>query len=175
MASAWNRCARCWPAPTPTRPRAISPTAAGCGKWAPTTRFLRPSTTSRLLIAYHNGAAVRVSRRGRRGGLGGRYAQRRLCQRQAVRAGGHFPPAGRQHHRDGGPHSRRPCRSCRPPSRRPSICAVAMDQTADHPRFGARRGAHPAHLGAAGDPGGVRLPAQTCAAPSFPAWRCRYR
>ena len=36
-----------WPPPTPTRPRAISPTAARCGRWAPTTRSSRPSTTSR--------------------------------------------------------------------------------------------------------------------------------
>src|ERR1039457_6339106 len=37
-------------------------------------------------------------------GLGGRHSQFGLCQRPPFRDGDHFPPAGRQHYRYGGPH-----------------------------------------------------------------------
>ena len=35
--------------------------ATRCGRSAPTTRYSKPTNTSRLLIAYRNGAAVRLS------------------------------------------------------------------------------------------------------------------
>ena len=45
------------------------------------------------------------------GGFGGGPAQRGIFERQAERAGDHQPPAGRQHHRHGGSHSRRASRT----------------------------------------------------------------
>ena len=47
--------------PMPTRPKATSPTGTRCGKSAPTTSYSRPIEYKPLLIAYHNGAAVRLS------------------------------------------------------------------------------------------------------------------
>ncbi len=44
-----------------------------------------------------------------------------------------------------------------------------------HPRLGARRGDARCDLGGPGDPGGVRLPAERRAPPSFPASRFRFR
>ena len=60
-------------------------------------------STRPLIVAYRNGAAVRLSRRrrGRRFGRG--HPQCRPGQRQAGGAGDHLPPAGRQHHRHGRP------------------------------------------------------------------------
>ena len=52
-----------------------------------------------LVVAYRNGAAVRLSRRRRRAGFGREPAQRRLRQRPAGGAGHPVPPARRQHHR----------------------------------------------------------------------------
>ena len=82
-----------------------------------------------LIVAYQQwrGGARFRCRRSRR--FGGGSAQRRLRQRQAFRAGDHLPPAGRQHHRHGGPHPRRCCRSCRQRFRQSIDMQVAMDQT----------------------------------------------
>ena len=82
-----------------------------------------------LLIAYHNGAAVRVSDVGDVVDSVEDLRNAGYCQRQALRAGHHLPPAGRQHHRYRGSHPRRAAAAPGRHSARPSICSVAMDQT----------------------------------------------
>ena len=52
-----------------------------------------------LIIAYRNGAAVKLVRCRHGDGLGGGRAQSRTVQRTALGAGHPVPPAGRQHHR----------------------------------------------------------------------------
>ena len=58
-ASVSKTCAPRSPAPTPTARRAASRTATGATRSTPTTRPPRPPTTSPLIVAYRNGAAVR--------------------------------------------------------------------------------------------------------------------
>ena len=57
-----------------------------------------------LIVAYRNGAPVRLSDVADGRGFLLQRQQRRQLQRQAQRAGRHLPPAGRQHH-----CHRRPC------------------------------------------------------------------
>ena len=68
-----------------------------------TDQLLKPEQYVPLIIAYRNGAAVRLSDvasyRGNRG-----YSQFGLRQWQALRQHIDCPTAGRQYHQDGGPH-----------------------------------------------------------------------
>ena len=146
------------------------------GRSAPTTSSSRPTEYEPLIVAYQQ-------RRG--GAAGGRRAtcidsveDMRNCrsrQRQARGSDHHLPPARREHYRDGRPRARERCRSWRPPFPPTIKLIVAMDRTHDHPRLGARRGAHAADLGRAGDPGGVSSSCATCGPRSSPAWPCRSR
>ncbi len=56
-----------------------------------------------LVVAYRNGAPVRLIRRGHRQRLVLQHLQRRQLQREAQRAGGGLPSARSQHHRHGRP------------------------------------------------------------------------
>ena len=64
-------------------------------------QLLKAIDYSPLLVAYHNGLAVR-SGRGRRQRFGGGCAQRRILQWQAVGGCDDQSPARRQHHRHRG-------------------------------------------------------------------------
>ena len=99
-ASGWRTCARRWPRPTPTARRARSRTASGAIRSTPTTRRREAADYRPLVIAYRNGAPVRLSDVAEVVDFGRGPAQRGPRQRQAGGAGDHLPPAGRQHHRD---------------------------------------------------------------------------
>ena len=73
-----------------------------------TDQLLKADQYKPLIVAYRNGAPVRVSDLGDCAGFRRRSPQRRRRQRQAGRSDHHFPPAGSQHHRNGGPLLRGP-------------------------------------------------------------------
>ena len=82
-----------------------------------------------LIVAYRNGAPVRLDDVADVRRLGPGPAQRRLRQRQAGRAGHHLPPAGRQHHRDRRPRPRAAAAAAARRSRAPSTSTVVIDRT----------------------------------------------
>ena len=93
-------------------------------------------------------------------GFGGRYPQRRLLQRQALGLAHHLPPAGRQHHQGGGQHQRHPAHLARGnPEGDGYDHRDGSDD--DHQRVDPGRGVYLGRRRAAGDPGGLRLPAQS--------------
>ena len=87
------------------------------GRSAPTTSSSTPSSTGRVIVAYRNGAPVRLGDLGTRRDLGGGRPHRRARQRQARGPHHHVPAARRQHDRDGGPRARASCRCSRRRSR----------------------------------------------------------
>ena len=99
--------------PTPTAPRARSRTARSAGRSTPTTRRRKAADYRPLVVAYRNGAAVRLSdvadvvdsvENLRNAGLAnGKPAVLVIL----------YPPAGRQHHRHGRPRQGGCCRSCK--------------------------------------------------------------
>ncbi len=101
-ASACRRCSRWWRARIRISPRANSPTATRPRISSPTTRSRRPPITSRWWSATHNGGAVRLQDVADVDRLAADRAPGRLSQRQAFGKHDHLPPAGRQHHPDGG-------------------------------------------------------------------------
>ena len=142
-ASAWRTCAPRSPPPTPTRPKgAIEDGDAALPDLHQRPGDARPPTTAPLVVAYRNGAAVRLSRRrrGRRRGRG--PAQPRPRQRQARRAGDRVSASPAPTSSTPSTASRRCCRSCRP-SLPADIDMHVADRPHDHhPRLAARRRAH---------------------------------
>ena len=96
------------------RPRARSRTATGAGRSTPTTRRRARPSTAPLIVAYRNGAPVRLSDVAEVDRLGARTCATRArptASRAVLRH--HLPPARRQHHRDRRPRARRCCRAAR--------------------------------------------------------------
>ena len=128
------------------------------GKWAPTTSCFKAIDYEPLLIAYHNGAAVRVSDVGdavdsvedlrNAGYANGKPSVLVIIFRQ--------PGANIIDTVD---RMRAVLPQLQAAIPRAIDMQVAMDQTHHHSRFGARRGADPDHLDRAGDPGGLRFSA----------------
>ena len=144
-ASASKTCARRSPRPMPTaqgRGRGRRPAA---GRSTPTTRRRRPREYMPLIIAYRNGAAVRLSDVAEVVDSVEDLRNAGHVQRQAGGARDHLPPART-------PTSSRPSTACTAllPQLRASIPS-AIDRERrdgahhDHPRVAARRRAHAGH------------------------------
>jgi multidrug efflux pump len=132
----------------------------------------RPRTTNPLVVAYRNGAAVRLSDvadvriRSRTCATPASPTASRRCWSSC--SASPAPTSSRRSTREGGD-----CRNCRRRSADIDI-TVAMDRTHDDPRLAARHRAHAGDRRRAGDPGGVPVPAQRRAT-LIPASRCRCR
>ncbi len=96
---------------------------------------------------------------GRSGGFSGGFAQRGLRQRQAVGAGDRVPAARGEHHQYGrsSPRDASAAGSFHPAR---DQCASGHGSNHHHSRFGAGCRDHAGNFDRAGDPGGVRFPAQ---------------
>ena len=98
-ASASRTCAPRSPRPTPTARKARSRTATGAGSFTPTTRPTAPDDYKPLVIAYRNGAPVRLSDVAKVEEGQENMRNTGSVERQAGGAGHSLPAAGRQHHR----------------------------------------------------------------------------
>ena len=128
-----------------------------------------------LIVAYHNGAAVRVSDVGRV-----RSTRWKTCATPGYANG--KPSVLVIIFRQPGANiidTVDRIRAALPQLKAAIPQAIDMRRRAGpdrhHSRLGARCGAHAADLDRAGDPGGVRLSAQCRAPRSFPASPCRFR
>ena len=138
-------------------------------------QIFKASDYAPLIVAYHNGAPVRISDIGEA-----------VDSVQDVRNAGYangkpsvlviiLPPARRQYHRHGGPRARRAAAASRRHSGGHRHAAWRMDQTVTI-RASVRDVERVAgDLGGAGGAGGVLLSCATRAPPSFPASRFRFR
>ena len=173
-ASASTRCAPRSRAANANRPKGSCPTATARWQIDTTDQLFKADEYQPLIVSLSQRRAVRLARCGDGHRLGRGPPQRRPGERQAGRADHPLPPAGRQHHRDGGPRPR-------------AAAAAAGLHSAGHqhrrrggphhhhPRLGARRRVHPAALDRAGDPGGVPVPAQRLGHGHSRASPCRSR
>ena len=140
----------------------------------PPISFLKAKDYQPLIVAYRNGAPVRLSDIGAGDRFGRRHPQRRAGQRQAGGPDHHLPPAGREHHRHRGSHHALlpQLQASIPPAIK---LTVVLDRTTTIRASVARRGDHPADLDRAGDPGGLLVPAQSARDAHSRASRCRCR
>ena len=137
------------------RPRGWGPALADLRERPGEARGRVPAARHRL--SQRRGRPSRRRGRSRRFGAG--PAQRRLRQRQALRAGDHQPPAQREHHRDGrSRHGAPPVAARVDPERDRPRPDDGADN--DDPRFAPRRPAHARDLGHARHPRRVPVPAQ---------------
>ena len=134
--------------------------ATAAGEIDTTDQLFKAAEYQPLVVAYRNGAAVRLAdvgevdglRRGRpHAGLANGKPAVPVAWSSASRA----PTSSRPSTASG-----RCCRSSARCSRRRSTSAIAVDRTTTIRASVARRRADAAHLDRAGDPGGVRVPAQ---------------
>ena len=127
-----------------------------------------------LVVAYRNGAPVKLTDVATVDGRCREHPPGRLDEQRAGRDHEHPAAAGRQHHLGGGPHQ--------------DLAAAAHLHAAQigpgeysdrphhhHSRFGEGRGIRVAAHRRAGGDGHLPLPAQCCPPPSFPASPCRFR
>ncbi len=110
-ASGSRTCAPRSPPPTRTARRASSISAANGCRSTPTTRRRTRRDYRPLIVAYRNGAAVRLTDVARCRTIVAGHAQSRPGQRQAGGSGHRLQAAGRERHPDGRRRSRRRCRS----------------------------------------------------------------
>ena len=111
---------------------------------ASTARCRRPTNTRRWCCKAGNGAILRLADVATVDERRRQHAARRLGRHAAGDPADHHEVAGRQRHRDGGPASRRCCRSCMswmPPDIKLSVIA---DRTTHHPRQRGGRAVHAA-------------------------------
>ena len=85
--------------------------ASDRGKWAPTIRSSRPIDYEPLIIAYRNGAAVRVADIGKAVDSVEDLRNAGYANGKPSGAGDHLPPARRQHHRNRRSHHAPCCRN----------------------------------------------------------------
>ena len=95
-----------WPARTPTRRKGIFPTADRMWEVGANDQMFKAVDYAPLIIAYRNGSAVRVSDVGDAVDSVEDIRNAGFFNGKPVGAVGRLPPAGRQHHRDRGPHPR---------------------------------------------------------------------
>ena len=130
-ASAWTRCARRSPRPTPTAPRAASTGRRAAYTINSNDQLLTAADYGNLIVAYQNGAPVRLSDVAQRGRERRERQARRLGDDGRPALAGHHPrcaaPARRQRHR----HRRRDQGAACPNSRRACRAAVHMDVLSD--------------------------------------------
>ena len=96
-------------------------------------QLLKADDYKPLIVAYQNGAAVRLVGCRQRTGFGRRHPRARLVEWQAGRHDHHLPPAGRQYHRD-----RRPRRDALPQLQGCDSCqrSISRSSSIARPRFG---------------------------------------
>ncbi len=160
-ASASRTCAPRSPPPTPTAPRARSRRAASTTRSTPTTRRRKAANTGTLVVAYRNGAAVRLSDVAEVDDSVENVRNAGLANGKPAVLVDHLSPARRQHHRARSTGCRRCCRSSQasiPPRHR-----HLRRHRPHRPRSAPRSRDVERTLVIAvdpGDPGRVRVPAQ---------------